>query len=180
MFVALDEGPDHQVFPGVGFITIPELSWRRVEAASDAVQVGQCVTCKFLEFDTWNAEARLSLCATRPDPFSPTTLRWAQKTRGRVTKLVPSGAFLEASDGTEGLVHLRELVWTPVRAPEDVVQVGDEATVVVTEVDRERRGLALSRRQAASLTADSPHRERTRFRSDKGGLQHGEPMRPQH
>ena len=32
VFVALDDGPDHPVFPGVGFITIPELSWRHIEA----------------------------------------------------------------------------------------------------------------------------------------------------
>ncbi|WP_281280080.1 S1 RNA-binding domain-containing protein [Streptomyces hundungensis] len=39
VFVALDEGPDHPVFPGgVGFITSPELSWRRIEAASDVVR----------------------------------------------------------------------------------------------------------------------------------------------
>ncbi|GAA2415176.1 S1 RNA-binding domain-containing protein [Streptomyces coeruleofuscus] len=69
VFVALDDGPDHPVFPGVGFITVPELSWRRIGAASDAVQVGQRLSCEFLQFDTWNLEARLSLRATQPDPF---------------------------------------------------------------------------------------------------------------
>ncbi|MGO4755853.1 S1 RNA-binding domain-containing protein, partial [Streptomyces sp. 2MCAF27] len=69
VFVALDDGPDHPVFPGVGFITIPELSWRHIEAVSDVVQVGQRVSCEFLQFDTWNGEARLSLKATQPDPF---------------------------------------------------------------------------------------------------------------
>ncbi|MFJ8883848.1 orotidine-5'-phosphate decarboxylase [Streptomyces sp. NPDC102402] len=69
VFVALDDGPDHPVFPGVGFITTPELSWRRSEAVPDVVRVGLRVTCVFLQFDTWNAEARLSLRAARPDPF---------------------------------------------------------------------------------------------------------------
>ncbi|WP_348538493.1 S1 RNA-binding domain-containing protein [Streptomyces sp. 4R-3d] len=67
--MALDDGPVHPVFPGVGFITIPELSWRRIEAVSDVVRVGQRVSCEFLQFDTWNGEARLSLRATEPDPF---------------------------------------------------------------------------------------------------------------
>lgn len=40
VFVALDDGPPHPLYPGVGFITIPELSWRRFKAASDVVQVG--------------------------------------------------------------------------------------------------------------------------------------------
>ncbi|MEV0369874.1 S1 RNA-binding domain-containing protein [Streptomyces sp. NPDC050636] len=151
VFVALDEGPEHPVFPGVGFITIPELSWRRFEAASDVVQVGQRVSCEFLQFDTWNAEARLSLCATQSDPFQAFAecIAVGQELRGRVTKRVPFGVFVQVADGIEGLVHRRELTSTSVEAPEDVVQVGDDVTVVVTEVDRERRRLFLSRRQVS-------------------------------
>ncbi|MFE5889381.1 S1 RNA-binding domain-containing protein [Streptomyces sp. NPDC056462] len=150
VFVALDEGPGHPVHPGVGFITYPELSWRRFEAASDVVEVGQRVSCEFLQFDTWNGEARLSLRATRPDPF----LEFAegivvgQRLSGRVTKLVPFGVFVQVADGIEGLVHLSELSSVPVEAPEDVVQIGDQLTVVVANVDLERRRLSLSRRQA--------------------------------
>ncbi|WP_346767984.1 S1 RNA-binding domain-containing protein [Streptomyces sp. JB150] len=71
-----------------------------------------------------------------------------QKLRGRVTKLVPFGVFVEVADGVEGLVHLRELTSTPAQSVADVVRAGDEITVVVTEIDRQRRTLALSRRQA--------------------------------
>jgi small subunit ribosomal protein S1 len=135
----------------VGFITYPELSWRRFEAASDVVRIGQHVSCEFLQFDTWNGEARLSLRAMRPDPFQAFAdgIAVGRTLRGRVTKLVPFGAFVEVADGVEGLVHLGELAWTPVEAPEDVVRAGDEVAVVVTEVDRERRTLALSRRQVS-------------------------------
>lgn len=151
VFVALDDGPDHPVFPGVGFITVPELSWR-YEAASDVVRIGQRISCAFLQFDTWNLEARLSLRATRPDPFQAFAdgITVGQKLHGHVTKLVPFGVFVEVADGIEGLVHLRELARTPVQTPSDAVQVGDELTVVVTEIDRERRRLSLSRRQASS------------------------------
>ncbi|MFF2063939.1 S1 RNA-binding domain-containing protein [Streptomyces sp. NPDC058200] len=151
VFVKLDDGPDHPVYPGVGFITIPELSWRRFEAASDVVQVGQRVSCEFLQFDTWNGEARLSLRATQPDPFQAIAdgIAVGQTLHGQVTKLVPFGVFVQVADGIEGLIHLRELTATPVEAPEEVVQVGDEVSVVVIEFDRERRKLALSRRQVS-------------------------------
>ncbi|MER8072108.1 S1 RNA-binding domain-containing protein [Streptomyces sp. NPDC094034] len=152
VFVALDDGPDHPVFPGVGFISFAELSWRRFEAASDVVRVGQRASCEFLQFDTWNLEARLSLKATQPDPFQvfADTIAVGQRLSGRVTKLIPFGVFVQVADGIEGLVHLRELARSPVQTPADAVQVGDEVTVVVTELDRERRRLGLSRRQSPS------------------------------
>ncbi|MEV8314857.1 S1 RNA-binding domain-containing protein [Streptomyces sp. NPDC059900] len=152
VFVALDDGPAHPVFPGVGFITIPELSWTRIEAASDVVAVGQRVACEFLQFDTWNLEARLSLRALRPDPLRDFADRTAvgRRLRGRVTKLVPFGAFVRVADGVEGLVHLRELARAPVENPEDVVGVGDEVCVVVLEVDLLRRRVALSLRRASA------------------------------
>ncbi|GAA1214920.1 hypothetical protein GCM10009665_00900 [Kitasatospora nipponensis] len=151
VFVAMDDGPDHPVFPGVGFITIPELSWRRFEAASDVVRIGQRVSCEFLQFDTWNGEARLSLRARQPDPFQAVAAGIAvgQTLRGRVTRLVPFGAFVQVADGVEGLIHLRELTTKPVEAPEEVVQVGEALSVVVIEINRERRTLALSRRQVS-------------------------------
>ncbi|WOX20053.1 S1 RNA-binding domain-containing protein [Streptomyces solicathayae] len=152
VFVGLDDGPDHPVFPGVGFITIPELSWRRVEALSDVVQVGQRVSCEFLQFDTWHGEARLSLKGTQPDPFQAFADRVAigQTVQGQVTKLVPFGVFVQVADGVEGLVHLAELTSTPVATPEDAVEAGDEVTVVVTDIDRVQRKLSLSRRQVSS------------------------------
>ncbi|MFJ1566651.1 S1 RNA-binding domain-containing protein [Streptomyces erythrochromogenes] len=52
--------------------------------------------------------------------------------------------MVEAARGIEGLVHVRDLAPEPVRAPEEVVQVGDSLTVVVTEIDREWRRLALA------------------------------------
>lgn len=148
VFVALDEGPGHPVHPGVGFITYPELSWRRVEAASEVVEIGQRVSCEFLQFDTWNGEARLSLRAMRPDPFAVFTdgLAVGRPLRGRVTKLVPFGVFVQVADGIEGLVPHSELGAVPGAAPEEVVRIGDEISVVVADVDRERRRLTLSRR----------------------------------
>jgi ribosomal protein S1 len=149
VFVALEDGLEHPVFPGAGFITIPDLSWRRFEAVSDVVQVGQPVCCEFLRFDTSNGEARLSLRATQPDPFQATAddLVVSQTVHGRVTKLVPFGAFVDVGDGIEGLVPLRELTGAPVETAQEVVQIGDMITVVVTDVDRVRRRLILSRRQ---------------------------------
>ncbi|MFF7391431.1 S1 RNA-binding domain-containing protein [Streptomyces scabiei] len=150
VFVALDDGPEHPLFPGVGFITVPELSWRQIGDVSDFVRVGQRVDCEFLQFDTWNGEARLSLRALQPDPLQEFADRVGvgRRLSGRVTKLVPFGVFVEVGAGIEGLVHLSELTLEPVESPGGVVQVGDEINVVVTEVDRVRRRVVLSRVRA--------------------------------
>jgi predicted RNA-binding protein with RPS1 domain len=145
VFVALDRGPAHPIFPGVGFITLPELSRRRLEAATDIIEVGQRVVCAYLQFDTTNLEARLSLRATQPDAFQAFADQTApgRELTGRVTRTVPFGLLVRVADGVEGFVHIQ----SPERAQgasEGAVQVGDELAVVVTDLDRTRRRLALS------------------------------------
>ncbi|HZD38592.1 MAG TPA: S1 RNA-binding domain-containing protein, partial [Actinomycetes bacterium] len=67
---------------------------------------------------------------------------------GRVTKLVPFGAFVRVDDGIEGLVHISELAERHVDIPEQVVSVGEEITVKVIDIDLDRRRISLSLKQA--------------------------------
>ncbi len=158
VFVDLDDGPGHPVFPGVGFITMPELSWRRFEDPSEVVSVGEHISCEVLTFDTHNGEARLSLRATQPDPFQQFArgVHVGQILHGPVTKVMPFGVFVRVADDVEGLVHLGELTASPVTPALDAVRIGDEVTVIVIEIDLLRRRLALSRRQAAMKTWGLP------------------------
>jgi polyribonucleotide nucleotidyltransferase len=64
---------------------------------------------------------------------------------GKVTRLMAFGAFVEVLPGKEGLIHISELADYRVGRVEDVVNVGDEVTVLVTEIDRQGR-INLSRR----------------------------------
>lgn len=146
VFVALDDGPAHPLFPGVGFIVVPELSWRHIDAITDVVHVGQRVSCEFLQFDTYNAEARLSLKAMEPDPlraFADRTV--GQEIRGTVEKTVPIGVFVELGDGFVGLVPSREIDGRPAVSPVEDLEAGEEITVVVTEIDLPSRRIFLSR-----------------------------------
>ncbi len=65
---------------------------------------------------------------------------------GRVTSLTSFGAFVNI-DGADGLVHLSEISWERVGKASDVLKVGQEVTVKVIEVDRERKRIGLSIRQ---------------------------------
>jgi len=67
---------------------------------------------------------------------------------GKVTKLVPFGAFVRVDEGIEGLVHISELAERHVEIPEQVVQVNDDVMVKIIDIDLERRRISLSLKQA--------------------------------
>jgi len=68
---------------------------------------------------------------------------------GRVTKLVPFGAFVQVGEGIEGLVHISEMAEQHVEAPEQVVTPGEELCVKIIDIDLDRRRISLSIKQAA-------------------------------
>lgn len=147
VFVALDDGPDHPTLPGVGFIGIPELSWRHFNDPADVVQVGQRVSCEFLGADTHNAEARLSAKVLLPDPLQAFAARAVagQEFRGTVEKVVPIGVFVELGDGMVGLVPFIEIDGRPAASPAQDFAIGEKITVIVREVDLPTRRIFLSR-----------------------------------
>jgi small subunit ribosomal protein S1 len=114
------------------------------------VEVGQEVTVEVLDVDMDRERVSLSLKATQEDPWQQfaRTHQIGQIVPGKVTKLVPFGAFVRVDDGIEGLVHISELAERHVEIPEQVVQVGNDAMVKVIDIDLERRRISLSLKQA--------------------------------
>jgi small subunit ribosomal protein S1 len=92
----------------------------------------------------------LSLKATQEDPWRQFARTHAigQIVPGKVTKLVPFGAFVRVEEGIEGLVHISELAERHVEIPEQVVQVNGDVMVKVIDIDLERRRISLSLKQA--------------------------------
>ncbi|MCB0997026.1 MAG: S1 RNA-binding domain-containing protein, partial [Acidimicrobiales bacterium] len=68
---------------------------------------------------------------------------------GRVTKLVPFGAFVQVGESIEGLVHISEMSAHHVDLPEQVVTPGEELWVKIIDIDLQRRRISLSIKQAA-------------------------------
>ncbi len=133
-----------------GLVHVSELSWKHIDHPSEVVEVGQQVEVEVLEVDTDRERVSLSLKATQEDPWQAFARQHAigQVVPGRVTKLVPFGAFVRVEDGIEGLVHISELAQRHVEMPEQVVKVGQEAFVKVIDIDLERRRISLSLKQA--------------------------------
>jgi small subunit ribosomal protein S1 len=133
-----------------GLVHVSELSWKHIDHPSEVVEVGQEVTVEVLDIDLDRERVSLSLKATQEDPWRQfaRTHQIGQVVPGRVTKLVPFGAFVRVQDGIEGLVHISELAERHVEIPEQVVQVGDSLLVKVIDIDLERRRISLSLKQA--------------------------------
>nr|KGA06989.1 MAG: 30S ribosomal protein S1 [actinobacterium acMicro-1] len=133
-----------------GLVHVSELSWKHIEHASEVVEVGTEVTVEILEVDMDRERVSLSLKSTQEDPWQvfARTHAIGQVAPGKVTKLVPFGAFVRVADGIEGLVHISELSGKHIELAEQVVSVGDDVFVKVIDIDLERRRISLSLKQA--------------------------------
>ncbi len=134
-----------------GLVHVSELSWKHVDHPSSVVSVGDHVDVMVLEVDRSKERISLSLKATQPDPWQEfaNAHRVGELVYGRVTKLVPFGAFIQVGEGIEGLVHISEMAAHHVDLPEQVVQAGEELWVKIIEIDLARRRISLSIKQAA-------------------------------
>src|SRR5918994_232290 len=129
-----------------GLIHISELSWSHVNHPSEMLEIGQTVQVKVLDIDRERQRISLGLKQTQSDPWQQVLEQYKENdvVRGKVTKVVTFGAFVEILPGVEGLVHISELAQHHVENPREVVSQADSVKVLILEVDGERRRLSLS------------------------------------
>ncbi|MCU1447854.1 MAG: binding domain [Acidimicrobiales bacterium] len=134
-----------------GLVHVSELSWKHVDHPSSVVAVGDEIDVQVLEVDLDRERISLSLKATQQDPWQEfaSNHRVGELVYGRVTKLVPFGAFVQVGEGIEGLVHISEMAVHHVDLPEQVVTPGEELWVKIIDLDLQRRRISLSIKQAA-------------------------------
>jgi small subunit ribosomal protein S1 len=133
-----------------GLVHVSELSWKHIDHPNEVVSVGQEVEVEVLDIDMDRERVSLSLKATQEDPWAvyARTHAIGQIVPGKVTKLVPFGAFVRVFEGIEGLVHISELAVRHVELPEQVVSADEDVFVKIIDIDLERRRISLSIKQA--------------------------------
>lgn len=134
-----------------GLIHISELSWSHVNHPSEVVKVGEEVEVEVLDVDLQRERISLGLKQTTEDPWTKLVETYPIGTvvDGKVTKIVPFGAFIELGANVEGLVHISEMAMKHIDSPAQVVHVGDAVKVKVMDVNVERRRISLSMKAAA-------------------------------
>ncbi len=133
-----------------GLLHITDMSWGRLTHPSEMVSIGQALDLVILEVNRDKERVSLGLKQLQNNPWENIEGRYpvGHKVRGKVTKLVAYGAFVEVEEGVEGLIHVSELSWTKrIARPSDVLTVGQELEAVVLGISTEERKISLGVRQ---------------------------------
>jgi len=133
-----------------GLLHITDMTWGRLTHPSELLKVGQEVTLQVLEINKDKERVSLGLKQTTHNPWDKIEERFptGTKVKGKITNLVPYGAFVEIESGVEGLIHVSELSWTKrITRPSDVLTAGHEVEAVVLGVNKEEQKISLGVRQ---------------------------------
>lgn len=139
-----------------GLVHVSQLGHARVVKASDVVHKGDKVRVKVLKIESategggapgGKPKISLSMKATAVDPWDDIHrhVEGGKSYTGKVTNLMPFGAFVEIAPGVEGLLHVSEMSWMKrIHHPSELVKQGDRVTVTVKDIDTNSRRISLS------------------------------------
>ena len=176
-----DFGAFVELEPGVdGLLHISDLSWTRsVGHPSEVLKKGQGIETVVLSVDSEAKRISLGLKQLQPDPWSSVAERYpvGSRVKGKVVRLTDFGAFVELEPGVDGLLHISQMASRPVGRPEEIVNVGDELTLLIIRVDPLERRIGLSLKELAA-GVESPdaweHRERRRRKKGRADSEEDE------
>ena len=137
-----------------GLIHITDLSWSRINHPNELVELDQQLKVVILDFDEDKSRIQLGLKQLSKHPWEALAddVKVGDNVKGKVVVIADYGAFVEISEGVEGLVHVSEMSWsTHLRSAQDFFNVGDEIEAKILTFDREERKMSLGVKQ---LTPD--------------------------
>ena len=133
-----------------GLLHITDMSWGRVNHPSEMLHIGQSLEVVILEVDRDKERVSLGLKQMTDNPWADIERKYPinSQVKGRVTKLLPYGAFVELEKGVEGLVHVSELSWVKrITRPSDVLKLDQEIEAVVLSISVKEQKISLGVRQ---------------------------------
>jgi small subunit ribosomal protein S1 len=133
-----------------GLLHITDMTWGRLTHPSELLKIGQEIDVVVLDINKEKERVSLGLKQTQRNPWDKIEERFpvGATVHGKVTNLVPYGAFVEIEEGVEGLIHVSELSWTKrITRPSDVLSQGQLIEAVVLGVNKEEQKISLGVRQ---------------------------------
>ncbi len=135
-------------------VHLQEISYSRVNHPDEVFNIGEKHDLKVISVDKEKLQVGCSVKQLSPDPFEHIENYELNKTyKAKVMKIMDFGAFCELEPGLTTLLHSSELSWTKKNiSAKKMFKVGDEIDCVITEIDKEKRRVAISHR----LTKENP------------------------
>ncbi len=133
-----------------GLLHVTDISWKRINHPSEALQVGESVQVKVIKFNDETQRISLGIKQLTEDPWLKVFDRFpiGAKLSGIVTNITDYGSFVELEDGIEGLVHVSEMSWTKKNVhPGKIVSTSEKVEVMVLEIDVQKRRISLGIKQ---------------------------------
>ncbi len=138
-----------------GLLHVSEMGWGRVKNPGDVVKVGQEIEVYVLAVNKEKEKISLGLKQLIANPWDSAAEKYAtgNVVTGKVVRIVPFGAFVQLEDGVDGLVHISQISWERVEKVEDALQIGQEISAKVLELDIENKRISLSIKQLTERPA---------------------------
>jgi small subunit ribosomal protein S1 len=154
-----DFGAFVEIEPGVeGLIHISEMAWgKKVRHPSDVVKQGDRVEAEILSIKPEERRIALGLKDAMADPWKDIRQKFPEGSQieGPVTKIMAFGAFVQVTEGVEGLVHVSEIsAERRINHPSDELRVGQVVKALVVAIDTEKRQIKLSMKQLVPTSVD--------------------------
>ncbi len=133
-----------------GLLHITDLSWGRVNHPSEVVNLDEEIMVKVIDYDTEKQRVSLGLKQLKPHPWENVLEKFPEGSTvdGKVVSLANYGAFVELTEGVEGLIHISEISWTQhIKHPSDVFKVGEMVQAQVLSVDAKDHKISLGVKQ---------------------------------
>jgi small subunit ribosomal protein S1 len=155
----MDFGAFVELEPGIeGLIHVSEMSWvKKVRKPADLVKPGDTVEIVILSVNTAERRMGLGLKQALGDPWADARQKFpvGSVVEGPVTNLTKFGAFVQLSDGIEGMIHIGDMsAEKRLNHPQEMFRVGQQAKAQVLEVDTEKRRVRLGVKQMAPSILD--------------------------
>ncbi len=155
----VDFGAFVELEPGVeGLIHLSEMSWaKKVRQPSDVVKPGEVVEAVVLTVSPSERRISLGLKQALGDPWAEVTQKFGVGSviEGPVTSLTNFGAFVQLSEGVEGMIHVSEIsAEKRISHPQEVLKVGQVVKAQVLAIDKDRRLLRLGMKQLVPTSLD--------------------------
>ena len=141
-----------------GLVRKPDITWKRIKHPSDVVSVGDEVEVTIKDLDKENAKVSLVMKKEEDNPWVIFSKNYGvgQEITVTIVSITSFGAFARIIEGIDGLIHISQIANQRVENVGDILKVGDEVQVKITDIDDEQKRISLSMR---ALLPEEPKAE---------------------